>query len=80
MSCSQAQGRVPATCNDFYKKKEACAKVCGSASECMKNVYLTGKADCQGSSFDQNDWMHPKKVCCGKHPYFTDGKIIAFNC
>merc|ERR1712126_135210 len=71
MSCSQAARRVSSICNKRSKKKEACAKACGSASECMKNVYISGQAsNCKSSPFDQNNLMRPKKICCGKHPFF----------
>jgi len=75
MSCSRAHLRVPSRCNNSDKLKEACSKVCGSASTCEKTVYLTGKANCRGNTLDPNAWMHPKKICCAKHPYYTGGKV-----
>ena len=71
MTCSRAHGRVPGRCNDDARKKEACTKACGSASICQKALYLTGKADCKGNTYDSNAWMVPEKFCCSKHPYFT---------
>merc|ERR1719474_519243 len=81
MLCSQAARRVSSVCNNSSKKKEACAKACGSESECMKDVYLSGQATkCKSSPFDQNTLIRPKKICCGKHPFFTGGKIVARDC
>merc|ERR1719394_896322 len=79
LSCTRAHGRVPSRCNNGDKKKEACSKACGSSSSCEKTIYLTGKADCKGNTLDPNAWMHPKKICCAKHPYFTGGKAVALR-
>ena len=64
MTCS-CTGKVPGRCSDDAKKKEASAKVCGSAETCGKTLYLTGKTD-KGNTYDPNARMVVKK-----HPNYN---------
>merc|ERR1712243_147371 len=75
LQCSRAHGRVPSRCRNGDKKMEACTKKCSSAYECQEIMYLTGKADCKGNTYDPNQWMVPEKTCCMKHDLYTDGKV-----
>jgi len=74
LQCSRAHGRVPSRCRNGDKKLEACSQKCGDSNDCQETLYLTGKADCKGNTYDPNAWMVPEKTCCLKHEIYTEGK------
>merc|ERR1712126_385928 len=75
LDCTHAHESVSSRCRNKNKKMEACSTVCGNSDDCQEILYLTGKADCKGDTYDPNQWMVPEKTCCIKHDIFTDGKV-----